>query len=518
MIATDARPRAAALDRSAAVLPTRAFWMAGLVGLYLLVSVAGWRHSLIYDEIWYLLNAALPFEGQMATLRLDMFHPPLMYLIARAWLDLFGHSDTAAKMLVLVFNTATLSLFTVLASMVVKRWRLCSFLFCTAYLQIGGVPNLVRGYSLGILLTIVALWTWERWRRQARPRDLVAWTAAMLALVYTHYVGLLFLGPFVLANWVYGHRRGLFLGLACFVALAFVPWVLYVLPVYQASEIDQHLGWINESPWVMLVKLPFHFLTYFPAGWNPLGENDWPTASRARYIMMGAALLLHAALLGLASGRLSAVWPPWSAAARREPWSWLWLLLATFPVLALFGFSVLVYPAFNPRFVIFVLPIYWLLLVTLVELGGRPARWLAHAVVIPWMLVSVAVPLLRTTADSGLRGSVAAVDRLIAPGDLILTERLTGPQVYWWWTRGFHRRERMVIVSGRRSQFVATELPVEPIERVNLAAVRRVWFFATPFNPGGAADIRKILIEAGFSRVAEPAWGQQPHLTVFERP
>jgi hypothetical protein len=501
----------------ATTLPGRATWIAGLVGIFLLVSAAGWRHSLIYDEIWYLLNAALPFDQQMATLRLDMFHPPLMYLLTRGWLELFGHSDTAAKALVLVLNTATIALFTLFASMVVTRWRLCSFLFCTAYLQIGGVPNLVRGYSLGILLTIVALFSWDLWRRDGRPVFLAGWVAAMLALVYTHYVGLLFLGPFVVANWLYGRRRWLFFGLACAVALAFVPWVLYVLPIYRTSRLDQHLGWVDQSPWVVLGSLPFHFLTYFPAGWNPLGDNGWPAAALGKYLLGAAALAVHATLVALAGRRLLAAWPVRTSDAGAGPWSpWLWLLFAAFPILVLFGLSVIVYPAFNARFVVFVLPVYWLLFVTLVEFGGRAAQWLAYAVVVPWVLVSVAVPLARTVGQSGLRDSVGLVNRIMTPGDLILTERVTGPQVYWWWTRGFHRRERMVIVSGIHDQFVAAELPVQPLEEINLAEVNRVWFFATAFNPLGAADIRNRLTHDGFECVPEPTSGK-PFLTVFER-
>jgi hypothetical protein len=517
MAVAEARAGAAGVHVAGRSLAGRGAWIAGLVAIYLIVSIAGWRHSLIYDEIWYLLNAALPFEQQMATLRLDMFHPPLMYLITRGWLDVFGHTDTAAKALVLVLNTGTIALFTLLASLVVTRWRLASLLFCTAYLQIGGVPNLVRGYSLGILLTVAALLAWELWRRHARPAMLACWSAAMLGLVYTHYTALLFLIPFAAANWLYGHRRRLFLAIACAIGIAFAPWLLYVLPIYRTAEIDQHLGWIDQSAWVTLAKLPFHFLTYFPAGWNPLGENDWPRASAPRAAMMAGAIAIHAALFAFPARRLSAAWPPWSAAARRAPWPWLLIVFAAFPIAVLFSFSVLVYPSFNARFAIFVLPVYWLLIGSLVDLGGRPARWLVYAAVVPWLAASVAVPLARETAGGGLHGSVATVDRLLAPGDLVLAERVTGPQVYWWWTREFHRREPMVIVAGYRTQFVAPELPLQALDRVDLSDVGRVWFFSTAFNPAASADIRKAIVKSGLRHADSPPGGPQPYLSVFER-
>jgi hypothetical protein len=135
------------------------------------------------------LNAGLPFRDQLETLRTDLTHPPLMYLLERVWMRAFGPTDNAVKLLVVLVNTSAITLFAVFAAYVVRVWRLASALFCTAYLQIDGVPNLARGYSLGLLLTIVALLAWELWRRRPMAQYLVLWAASMVLLVHTHYVG-----------------------------------------------------------------------------------------------------------------------------------------------------------------------------------------------------------------------------------------------------------------------------------------------------------------------------------------
>jgi uncharacterized membrane protein len=48
----------------------------------------------------------------LQAIRGDLVHPPLMYLIERCWVSVFGQTDSAAKSLPLLFNIPTLFLFT----------------------------------------------------------------------------------------------------------------------------------------------------------------------------------------------------------------------------------------------------------------------------------------------------------------------------------------------------------------------------------------------------------------------
>jgi hypothetical protein len=488
-------------------------WIAGLVVAYVAVSVIGWRRTLINDEIWYLINAALPFDEFLATLRLDLTHPPLMYVLERLALNTFGHADAVVKAMVVVLGAATLTAFTVFSSMVVDRWRLTSMLFATAYLQVGGVPNLARGYSLGLLLTVGALLIWEMWRRRPRSVLLVSWAAVMIALNYTHYVGLLLLAPFVLVNWRYGHRPWLFCAAASAVAATFLPWLLAVLPVYLSRGLGENLGWITLSPLEVLATLPFHVLTYFPSGWNPLGENDWPRALAGKKVLVVLALAVHGVLAVLIWRRNPGVWPPAADRATWRIWFWSALVLMIVPVFALFVFSVSVHPTLDARFVAFLLPLYWVLVGLAAELGGAPVRRVIYLVVVPWVVVSVIVPVVRVTRG-GLHHSVAGVTRDIGPGDLVVAERLAGPQVYWEWTRAFGRPEPMVIVSELRPSNTPRELPLRRLDEISLKSVDRVWFFWTRHNPENVAEIRTYIINHGFRALPDPS---PAHLTIFDR-
>jgi len=502
-------------DLATPPLGSRLAWTALLALLYVATSVLGWRHPLIFDEIWYLLHAARPLGEQVESLRLELVHPPLMYLLERVWMGAFGHSDNAVKALVACINLASISLFASLAPLVVRQWRLASFLFATAYLQVGGVPNLARSYSLGLLFTITALLAWELWRRQPKGAFLALWATSMFLLGYSHYVGLLLLGPFVLANWLYGHRRGLFMGSAVLVVGGFLPWFVSVLPVYLSRGLEYNVAWIDEGPWVALAKLPFHLLTYLPAGWNPLGENDWPITTSWRHLMMVAAVGIHAVLAFAARRRLRALWSPRAGQEETAARFWALFALAVFPAVVLIVFSLLVRPIFSARYLAFVLPMYWLLIVMLVEHGGGVARWALGFVVVPWLLAGIAVPLTRTLGTPGLHDSLAFVEDHIQPADLILAERLAGPQVYWQWTRAFRRPEPVIIVSSVRPPLDPPELPLSDLEDVSLDDVARVWFFETSYDRRNVMRIRAHLTGCGFQLTSVRA--NLPFLAVFER-
>jgi hypothetical protein len=73
----------------------------------------------------------------------------------------------------------------------------------------------------------------------------------MVLLIYTHYFGLLMLAGFVVVNWLFGPRRRAFIVAAAAAGISFLPWFLYVLPVYQARGLQTNLWWVQ-----MLISNP----------------------------------------------------------------------------------------------------------------------------------------------------------------------------------------------------------------------------------------------------------------------
>jgi hypothetical protein len=398
-------------------------WGAGLAVVYLAFCWLAWNRTLIPDEIWALTNAEQSLREQLESVRTDLVHPPLIYLVERAWIACFGLTDFTAKALPVVINVVALCLFPLLAVRVTKSWKIASILLLTVYLHVYAVPNLVRMYGLLLLLTIASLWAWDRWRRQPTASALLVWTAIMVLAVMTHYFGAMLLASYVVIAFVIGPRVKAIVSASCIPALLVVAWTAYVFPVYAAHGLRPNLAWVQPSLLLAMLVVPFHFLTTIPSGSNPV-LSDWLASLPARPAMIAAAVALHVMLVALV------VWRRRTASSERD---WLVSLLAVtcLPALFLAVATRFVGPAFDSRFLAGMLPAYWLLIALLCDLAGRVGYLLLRFVIAPIALIAVLVPLPHDLAESPLRAAVARIADEHRPGDIVMGDRRIGPQAYW---------------------------------------------------------------------------------------
>jgi len=491
-------------------------WASALCLLYLAVSLTAAHRMLIGTEIWALYYAQQPLAVHMEAVRQDLVHPPLIYLLQRAWIAAFGAGDRTVKWLAVMLNVPALVLFVWLARRVTARWREAAVLYAGHYLAAGSSVNLVRMYGLAVLLTLAGLVLWERWRREPSTGRLAAWAAIMTVLVHTHYSGLLVLAGFFTVNWFFGVRRGAFTLASAVPALAFLPWVVYVFPVYAARGLETNLWWVEmllAQPYKGLAMMAYEFL------------GSFPVEGRGRYVAVGAAVLVHLALLVAATPAVRRLWPP----ARQQEAQWLWTLVVFVgvPVVLLCVFSLAYTPALAPRFLLVVLPAYWLLLILLTEFAGRRGRWLLYGVIVPW----VAVSAVWSTADSlrtpPLRRHVEQMARQMEPGDLVLCDPDLANHVYWELRHRSGRQARVEAapvrsleglspVERRAAEQAArlSVIPARPPEKVGLQDVRRVWLL----DSRGAPDrgVLRRLEEAGFRRIQD-AGPVKPGLWLYAR-
>ena len=474
-------------------------WAGLLVALYLAVGFVGWGRSLIGTEIWALYYAGQPFNQLMQAIRNDLVHPPLIYMVERAWLHLFGQTDNAAKALALVINLPTLVLFTWLATLVTRRWRLASFLFCGTYLTVGSTPNQMRMYGLGLLWTVAAILLWDWWRKEPRASRLIAWTVVMMLLVYTHFFGLVLLAAFWIVNWLYGARRWAFTAATALTGLVYLPWLLYVLPVYVADGLATKVAWVNK-PHRALAALPSFYLGYL----NVPG---------LRFAQIAAAAVVHLALFWLAWRTVRRLWPPRRDSENQARWFWTAALLAGVPIVLLFGFSVVVTPVFHPRFVLGALPGYWLLVVLLGEFGGRAGRVMLYGIVLPWVLVSIGVALGQSLVPTPVRQGTLLLARELRPTDLILCSGV-GNQMYWEWTRRLGRSGRIEVLRPGPTDWRLSVLPQTDLDGLDLGGVGRVWFFYSAEK--AVAPVKEFLAAQGFV-LETPRGAETPFLLTFAK-
>lgn len=479
-------------------------WAAVLVALYLLSAYLGRQRVLINTEIWALHYAGRPFAEQLEAIRQDLVHPPLMYWIERAWLGLLGPTDAAAKLLPLVINVPALILFTWLARRATPRWRLASLLFACGYLAPGATLTLVRMYGLLVLWMVAAILVWDRWRERPSAASLSAWTALMTLAVYTHYSGLLLAAGFLAANWLFGPRRVAFTAAAAVPATAFLPWVLYVWPVYQSRGLETNLWWVH-----MLLAEPYKGLALMM--YEYLGSM--PVAGLWRYVAAAGAVLLHGLLLVFSAGAVRRMWPPGRGPDLASRWFWSATMLAGVPVLLLLLFSITVTPALASRFLLGIFPAYWLLIVLLAEAGGRRSLRVLYGLMLPWALLATGGTVAKNLGAPAVRARVEWLASELEPGDRVLTLDETGNQVYWELTHRLGRAARIEAVRlprnlaelpvyQRRAIEQGERLSVVPyrgVEELDLGGVRRVWVFHDAATPEQALTSqlasRRFLLE-----------------------
>lgn len=312
----------------------RHWLLAALVGLAATLRVLDLGGpSLWYDEVVSMRLARTPtvsglFERLEAT---DATRAPLHPLILQNWLRVFGTSEFAGRSL-----SAVCGIGSVVLVLLTGRRMLNENAAWLAALLTAISPVLVqysrelRMYGLLVLLACFA-WNIVAARGVWSRTQILAYTISLVALGYTHPLGLLMFPALALATWIDRARKGLSLrNWLCVHAAAsglVIPW----LPRYldHAPEFVQPGG------------RALRFLLGMPIGFTG-----------------GNSLVLGACLAVIALG----IWRGWRNGEERRAILLLlcWLLI---PTLLLYTLSWIGPPLFGPaRYTLFIAPAYLLLL------------------------------------------------------------------------------------------------------------------------------------------------------------
>jgi hypothetical protein len=293
------------------------------------------RLSFWYDEVvtMRLAKTAGPGEllGRMS--EIDATRAPLHPLVLQVWIRVFGSTEAAARALSVVCGVATVALVYPIGRMAFDR---STGLFAAALAAIS--PPLVlysreaRMYAWLVMVTCLSWASLFTLRRGYSHRRAVAYALSLIALVYSHPLGLLMLvalsvGSFLFPRVFFGHwQRWLMLHFA--VLAATVPWLSH---------------YFDHPPEFLSGRLPLPFLLGTPIGF--LGGN---------FVVLAGMVFL--AGLGLARRRLNFT----SASDWAAPVCLLlWMAL---PPALLYAYSWLASPVFGPeRYTLFVAPAFLIL-------------------------------------------------------------------------------------------------------------------------------------------------------------
>lgn len=340
-------------------------------------------------------------------------HPPLYFILLRGWIGLAGQGDLALRALTLFAGLlATAFVFRVAAdfSRGVSGGVIAALLFAS----MGFVKYYVHethNYAQFMLLCVALLFFAERWWLRPRRRAYAAGVIlSIAALIYTHYYSIYFLAALNVGALIFAWKRwgqwARWVGLEALAGLLYTPWLFRIALIVQ-KIIEGRANKVRRIPTAQ--------------------------GTSAGTIMDAAAALLsdQVVLYGIALA-LGVAGLMWLGRARRPDLRRLLPRLALLATL-IFGSVALAlvvnrfYNTFTPRRVIYVLPVFAILLATLLATLPRWLGWAAALIVTSvavWYGWSVILP-----GNWFFRQAVESVRDQLQPGDLVLLQATDAPVV-----------------------------------------------------------------------------------------
>ena len=223
--------------------------------------------SFAFDEGWTSYAIHHSWTGLWRVLAPDN-HPPLYYVLTKAFADVAGYGDFPVRFVSVVCGTALVAALYVLGhrlagspgGLVAALWSACSPLFCY-YAQEA------RMYSLLMLLGTLASYSLVRWLQEEGRAWYWAYVLLAAGTLYTHYFGVLLLVAHnvVALVWLLSQRRvhaagRWLLGQGC-AALLFLPW----LPIaIDQVRIGQGTWWRVPLPARVVARDMWRFFVLGP--------------------------------------------------------------------------------------------------------------------------------------------------------------------------------------------------------------------------------------------------------------
>lgn len=207
--------------------------------------------SLDGDEIFSYGVASSHLSAAITTIRNDLVHPPLYYFLLRAWIDITR--DASPLTLRVVSLGAGIATVALVASVGWLFPQIRTAALIAAGLLAANDSHIflsqeVRSYAFyAFLFTCLLVWSWQITRLMQRFAFWCSGFVLMSLLVYTHYVGSLYVACIIMAVTLspVPKRAKFQLWIAGFIAAcSFIPWIVAeVGPAHRHHGTEDNLAW-----------------------------------------------------------------------------------------------------------------------------------------------------------------------------------------------------------------------------------------------------------------------------------
>jgi hypothetical protein len=350
-------------------------------------------------------------------------HPPLYYVMLRAWVAVAGESPLALRYL-----SALTSLMTV--AFVYRAARELTYgrpalrygpLLAALVLALSDAEIFLaqetRNYAQYTFFASVSMWLYLRWIRRPSRVGALAWALSTTALVYTHYQGAFIPAIQGLHALIFlrGRLRLLALGTLALSGALFMPWFLGVTIPQARYAIDNSLPFAIPSNAETLLRLRDSYL-----------GAQWPLMLVLAVVGLWALRRPMAAVL-----RSSGIWSPHEPAERWRRWGHLFLVVMWFVL----PFSVLFFGNYfasllTERKLLIIAPALALMIGLGLATLPTPARSLLAAALVIYGVSTVDYYRVKEPWNT----IAADAARYVQPTDLALMEIGVGqyPMIYYF--------------------------------------------------------------------------------------
>jgi len=222
-----------------------------------------------FDEIFSIHAAEHPWNSILSFVALDLIHPPLFYLLLKAWMSIGGDGLMWLRSLPAVLSfVAIVPFLGICRELRLNGWAglLALFLFSVNGSMIKYAQE-VRMYSLLLCLSLFSIWFFARYFN--RGGTILPLLVVNVLLVHTHYFGWFVVASQLTAViWLHHKQWRPVAAMAAVVGLAFLPWAAAVWKTSgTGTGLSQNIGWMSRPGAgelaVFLLNLvePFYFQT-----------------------------------------------------------------------------------------------------------------------------------------------------------------------------------------------------------------------------------------------------------------
>ena len=354
----------------------------GAVLLAFILRTVGVDSLHLWGDSAYSVFSANRSLAEIALDRLTDGHPPLYYYLLHFWVALAGNSELSVR-----FLSAVSGILTVLVTYQIGRRSFGLWSGVAAAFLVATSPFLVfysrlpRMYSLLAFLAALSILSLLSFSNSRTWK--IAYVASTVAMLYTHYFGVLAFAAAALTNLLIllyerRFRQAIYYVSCCVVILvSFLPWVLFSF-VSSAGATSQIISNAPSPPNVLSLLIQL-----------------WTTLITGELLEVGRAQMLALLFTGLiALSVISGI------TFRRVPSSWtkdLALLMGVFLVSTLALLPVFIYfPYFvRPRFMIFLVPVLALIVGSILGVLLRRNRVFGY-VALTGLIILQAITLVPT--------------------------------------------------------------------------------------------------------------------------